>query len=648
MTTLILSLAIVQTKTVTFTHPCAHSSVVLEALGKELGVPMKPTGSVLQDYILVRFNDVPVDQALDKIAKTLNASWRESNGVRYLERTPAQEQQDFEGEYEAKARAIRDVIDARGKVPLTQDAALALAVKVRDFGAHRNNDDWERFQPIARQLPGHRAMLDLMALLDIGSIVRSTQSPLNYSQRKGAIPLPSGARKVIDGLAKEWQTYAEALAKSGLASDDVYQKFSGSSTELMESMQLSAHVSEDGVLFMLSFLVRGEWQNLGYHKIETTGARAVPEWVSKLEGASGLSTVAKESIQPTQLREVREGLRAAVLAGGEPDLLLCAPSELIARAAGKRTVVAYVPDSAYVALAEGELPADATLSLALGKLFTARSIVAQMDDQWLTVRPAKPYTDRFQRMDRSAFLKMARSADELKSLPLDQFADFVATTVDDATVKTANHLFGRSFRMSVPLPMVGLDVIRLYGLLPRAERAQAMSGGIMLSGRTDFHRYAIPIAQMSQVLNDFDDGGARAAKRPLRERQDALDSLPKETEFSLKVTDTAFVQPRSSDQKVGAWAFVFDVDSFALNAWMAERRPESASSIDYSSVAPITGSTLYFEHRRLNGNGSGMHFGRYADPLTELKFGSLNDLPEKLRKDIEQGLANVRKRNGGG
>lgn len=50
----------VASPTLTFTHTCAKSNVVLEALGKELGVQIKPGGSVRDDYFLVRFVDVPV------------------------------------------------------------------------------------------------------------------------------------------------------------------------------------------------------------------------------------------------------------------------------------------------------------------------------------------------------------------------------------------------------------------------------------------------------------------------------------------------------------------------------------------------------------------------------------------------------------
>ena len=40
MTTLIALALLAQPQTITFTHPCAKSSVVLKTLGAELGMPL--------------------------------------------------------------------------------------------------------------------------------------------------------------------------------------------------------------------------------------------------------------------------------------------------------------------------------------------------------------------------------------------------------------------------------------------------------------------------------------------------------------------------------------------------------------------------------------------------------------------------------
>ena len=75
MISVVLALLIAQGRTVTFTHPCAHSSVVLEAFGKEIGETIKIRGSLDKDYFLVRFDDMLVEDAKAAIAQTLNATW---------------------------------------------------------------------------------------------------------------------------------------------------------------------------------------------------------------------------------------------------------------------------------------------------------------------------------------------------------------------------------------------------------------------------------------------------------------------------------------------------------------------------------------------------------------------------------------------
>ena len=91
---IIFGAVLAQERTVTFTHPCAHSSVVLEAFGREIGETIKPGRSVNKDYFLVRFDGMPVEDAKAAIAKTLKAKWEMKDGTLYLTRTRAMENQE--------------------------------------------------------------------------------------------------------------------------------------------------------------------------------------------------------------------------------------------------------------------------------------------------------------------------------------------------------------------------------------------------------------------------------------------------------------------------------------------------------------------------------------------------------------------------
>ncbi|MCH7945617.1 MAG: hypothetical protein IIC73_06330, partial [Armatimonadetes bacterium] len=111
LSALIFAAALQGTRTVTFSHPCAHSSVVLEALGEELGLILKPSGSVNNDYFLVRFDDVDVETVFEKISEILTTTWTKEGDVYYLGRTRKQDNQDKAKDDEPLLRAHRMFVE---------------------------------------------------------------------------------------------------------------------------------------------------------------------------------------------------------------------------------------------------------------------------------------------------------------------------------------------------------------------------------------------------------------------------------------------------------------------------------------------------------------------------------------------------------
>jgi hypothetical protein len=277
-------------------------------------------------------------------------------------------------------------------------------------------------------------------------------------------------------------------------------------------------------------------------------------------------------------------------------------------------------------------------------MIVSGALVVERSDSWLTARPRSPYVERRTRMDRGAFASMVRFAHEYGELPVEVFADFVASTVDDRAVTTANHLFTRSFAMSAALPSMGLEPLRLYGLISKAERNQASDGSFAFNGRADFPRYAEAIASMSRQDPDMNPTKF-VERRPLRERDEALESLPKGVEWSLTVRPMTFVQPYAPTLKAGAFAFFMDVESLAQNMAQQERSA-TQSEFDYGKVAEIEGVAVDFNFRRTGGGGR--FFGRYADPLKERRYGSLDDLSPTVKQQVLSALERARKGRGGG
>ncbi len=179
MTTLVLALALAQTKTVTFSHPCANSAVVLEALGKELGVQMKPSGSVMKDFIIVRFDQVPVEEAMKRLADGINATWTQSNGVNYLTRTALQENNEKRDAKAAAAKLIQDWLDKRkvegqitieGATKLIEDVLPTLKMNAGgnfDQQSYERQRELERGGPLSRYLTRILKEIGAQSLADI-------------------------------------------------------------------------------------------------------------------------------------------------------------------------------------------------------------------------------------------------------------------------------------------------------------------------------------------------------------------------------------------------------------------------------------------------------------------------------------------------
>ena len=137
LSALILATAVQGSQTVTFSHPCAHSSVVLGALGEELGLILKPSGSVNNDYFLVRFDGVAVQTAFEKLAEYLNATWTQKEGVFYLGRTGTQDKRDEELGRERIKEAVEEYLTGakRTHVWTAKEAAETLRPHILPNGS---------------------------------------------------------------------------------------------------------------------------------------------------------------------------------------------------------------------------------------------------------------------------------------------------------------------------------------------------------------------------------------------------------------------------------------------------------------------------------------------------------------------------------
>ncbi len=121
-----------QPKTVTITHPCASAAVVLEALGKEMGVTVRPSGTVAQDYFAIKLTGVPIEEAMRVIAVTLDAEWLRKETVLYLDRGPKQQLKAKLEEDEGIRKSVKEFLDKNPEREIDKDAIKKALIDVSD------------------------------------------------------------------------------------------------------------------------------------------------------------------------------------------------------------------------------------------------------------------------------------------------------------------------------------------------------------------------------------------------------------------------------------------------------------------------------------------------------------------------------------
>ncbi|MCH7945361.1 MAG: hypothetical protein IIC73_05020, partial [Armatimonadetes bacterium] len=315
------------------------------------------------------------------------------------------------------------------------------------------------------------------------------------------------------------------------------------------------------------------------------------------------------------------------------------------------STVAYLPDSAFFTRAKEPQESGASLRSLVSALFTSRSVTADLDDGWLTVRPSRPYSDRRRSMDRAAFRRLVAQGAEFGSIPFDDFADFVATTTQDETVWVAGHLLGRSLPVTLSLPKIGLDVVRIYGLMPPAIRAKLYTTGVPISDLGNLDRYVLPLREASNVVNEIYQPPQWRVRRAFNEHQEAWQTMPQGMSWKLKAVRSKFIMPRQTESAVGAFRSFMSARAFASNMFRVQRRPDLAYGRDYQFAAVVDGVELLLEYQqgdRLTGtNGS-----NYADPLSRLDYVAFNDIPADLKAEIKEFYEDYKKaferRSGGG
>ena len=678
-----LLLLIQQPQTITFSHPCAHSSVVLDALGEQLGVTMKPSGSVNQDYFLVHLTDVPKQEALDKIAATLNATWNEKDGVTYLGRTHAQELEDAKAERDADTKLVQQWLDKRQiKDEYTTEFAKKLVEAViplmkesegPGMNSYLRMQEYEVHAPTMRLLVRIIKEIGVEKIVDLGDDGRVTYvfDP-NAFQRK----LPMGP--AFQMYEKEHAVH-KALFEQGIYGDlapdigyysDLVSPYTGRSFNPQQKTSLICERTEMGLTVTLQIEKGGRARaTINANEFQT---QYIPEELRKLEG----------KYEPTPI-ETEIASKAALLFGGGGAGSATVDQQT---AAVLRDPVANEPLSVLgsrwitdtskalgkncVALLSDEMYFVPFACIAQGNSSYAYmwSILPQIDkvydikleEIWFTVVPSRRVEVRTDRIDREKWGGLLRAGRPGSPMTLEHTAGFASLSDNEITV-IISVLPAVLTGLDVSLDAFtrnGVDALRLFGGLTAAQQKAARNGGTEvplagLNARMSRAARRIVFGANSSVTKDkivVDwESGQYFFGRGVENDPDKLlgQGAPNGSIVRLYVVEREVVYPRPPGPGYRAQGYTPD-EYGRQRAFSESRNVGQETDYGFAIVAKADQLIVEFEFPGIGFVYRNLQHDRVP---RNAEYKPIKDLPEAVRTEMEtsyKATAEMIRKSGGG
>ncbi len=670
-----LLVGVLGTQTVTFTHPCANSAVVLEALGKELGVKMAPIGSVQQDYFLVNFKDVTPEALTTGIASALNATWVERNGVHYLDRTPqddAKEAREIEDYVRAQVAQtygsdelkIEPQFDLASVTTAIQDAERYNGSKNYDFKVLRSiQGRTAEYRLLKSFLAGYGAARVMAQRLDEHAVF--SQAPVGTQK-----PVPRDLAPLFDRYYKEVEVQIEAVKRLGI--ERGINNFNAlTSKEPPEQIRVDVQRRFYDLTAVLEVMRKGRWSQEAYHVIEFHApdinldipAGAIYEFsAAGREIASRLSSrVMQDPVEPTPAVSEQTGLLLKSMPEFEPlGEVFSEPFFKIAEFTGQN-VVAVLPDGLLQARGWVSEAKSQRLSTFL-ELLTKHKLSARSFDNVIAFAPwlaGKVRTWRFPRQSAVTFLQRY---DREGRVSLDNVAVLASDCV-------ASDWLSSSRRMSdsVAVASIAMDhglSDQWFGKLDALALYNGLTLDTKLAARDDWVEIAtsqLPPSAREDLMNTIrrSPQSFSMRARPGEYAQSAMESygkavplttaellkrgLPAGAAVAIRVYETQELEPMRLTQGVFV-GYPKDLFGLAISYRSALELPRTDPSMDFRLFHAVPITKLFIRVELSDGSA-----GTYQVDVPSKKFGSKavppSELPEPIKSRFAEAYARALKAN---
>lgn len=667
-TTLLLLAALAQTKKVTVTTPLAHSSVVLEQFGKAAGVTMKPTGTVLKDYFFVRFKDTPLDVAMDRIAKTLNATWAlQEDGSYLLKRSQTQDLQT--GKPPLDNSPIKKAVDDIKVEPFDTESFRKTVEEAKKLADSRDPNIWQQIQKVDANSP-----LDRFAKRLVKMIGAETLSAIKEGETLWFAPNPTRRQAALPQAASSAYQLLVQEVEASRALVPEEPQHGGYYIAVLNPLRIDVHKPVKFGLAVTRYQGGGMNATAYFQQDNTFDQRNVSLQSGGLGTApdpKGVFAGIKTKFEPgPELQELISAMKKIYSTNGIRDISPEAASawarvfhdsqgrdfttvlgsEFFQQSADAKgtDMVALVPDLLsflpVFAAGSGQSTNEMQQMWSLASQFPGGVNISEADG-YVSVRPADYVAGR-DRLDRKSLEKlMAGDAD------LDTLADFVGATESDDTVMVAmivSTLARPGSANRLGSLQSNPDLLRIYGRLSPQERRQAKNGG-----------YEIPLTNIPPHLVKPIDKMVFGKNMQLTDSYDARDKAEPNVRYGASSIDkfTAFCLGNGLPSGSKLRIIVEDRDRLFMRRSGKYGTNDQATSIDSAAqqiaaqTSPafeneeyyrenkvvgfcVTNQTELFLEFEFPGAGVNREMLAFPKPMGESSFVEASKLPTKWRDQL--------------
>ena len=653
-----MSVAQTSAPTVTYSSVAKPAFSILADIAKQTGEKMQIEDLVANDVLIVRFDKLPLPEALDKITEVLHAKWTSGQNGIYIGRdaffdddNEKEQQAKYKEKYEAM---VKTRLDAAPKTPLTENSAKQLLLKLssQTLDEPFSEDSEAKAERYERESPAGRLIDRILPLIDADVVAANRDKrEIAFSNEPRPLQLPLNIPdETMSAIVEEQNLFTSAreqLAKTSPQSlDDDHRSIIPSNPRIIVALNPTLQSSFGDIAVYIvddkDHILAGAIQNLPSSQPDLDDyqrrKQAALERFRKFQFAPVPLT--GSALDLDRLADPREtlspSLHDAMLDPVSIDPLSIFASRWILGAADQKNlnVVAWLSDRNSISFHRDKRTAVDPTDL-LASLAENNSEDVSIDDKWLTISPEDPIAFERDMTDRRKLAAFMHHLDDDGQETLESTSELLEDK-EKFDGRYFPYLWSKAFLgFDGGIRSSNISVLHIFRQLPESFMNRLLKGETL-------RLIDLPSDMQPAFFELFDNwntsnmSGSSSEDPPVlnfdyTEALDSLDDARVRINAQLTNEDAIWtLTPNSAVSRTSVHSLQSAAEQLARNQAVggvaASSGREFSVSIEWSSGATF--------------GAKAVEFGKPG------KFGALNDLPkailDKLRPLIEQDQKFVR------